>query len=91
MPDPTGPPDTPGTGAPGSPEATLSATRAVLYEAVDGYVRDRRREGDPAERVVVHLKGVVQDALDASVAWDTQRALREEVVHWAIECYYRPA
>jgi hypothetical protein len=86
-----GPTRDPGKDEAGSPDATLATARARLHEAVAAYVRDRRVGGDPAERVLVHLKGVLRDAFDAGESWEVRRDLGEEVVSLAIKCYYRPA
>lgn len=61
----------------------------ALREAVNGYVDEARRRGEPVERVIIDLKQEMRAAgvVDVYVR-PGERALAEPVIRWCIDRYY---
>jgi len=82
--------------------ATLQRESAALVELsaklrddlrgnVSGYAATMRQLGEPAERVVVSVKGMADEALGSArppIPIDEVRSLREDLVRWTIDGYY---
>jgi len=67
------------------------AALLTLREAVEGYVRSRRLDGDPPERMLVTLKATVRDAPADGMHDDDRLLFMDVIVQWGIEEYFRCA
>ena len=67
--------------------AAAQDLRKGLRSVVTAYVSVLRTNGDPPDRVVRLVKDAVEES-NLALPLGEQRALREEVVRWAIEAYY---
>ena len=67
-----------------APDPGLDGLRA----AVVAFARDAHAAGTSSEQVLIQLKRMQVDAHDHSVASIDTRALRQDIVRWAIDGYY---
>jgi hypothetical protein len=68
----------------------VDLARTALRDAVGGYVRALRASGEPSERMLVQVKGVLRETLTDGLPSDERARLHDDVVRWGIEAYYRP-
>jgi hypothetical protein len=60
-----------------------------LQDAIRGFTQRARADGQPVERVIIALKELASMASAASSHPEPEAALREDVVKWCLEEYYR--
>lgn len=77
----------PGDGEP-EPAGELARLVAHLQSTVTSYVRERRREGVPVERVIPEVKCLVREAESCEGWRDPADTLMAQVVRWSIQAYY---
>jgi hypothetical protein len=59
-----------------------------LRSTVVLYVRDRRAEGAPVERVLPEVKALVREAASCEQWFDPADSLMGQAVRWVIEAYF---
>jgi hypothetical protein len=62
--------------------------RDRLRETVTTLASFERAKGEPPERMVVLLKGIVAEAEGEKLDWADAQSLLDDVVRWGIEAYY---
>jgi hypothetical protein len=71
-----------------TPPSSFSPLLADLHDSLTTYVRQRRADGAPVERVLPEVKGIVREAEFAESWPDELGVLMAQVVRWTIEAYY---
>jgi hypothetical protein len=61
-----------------------------LRTSVAAYVRRLRLDGEPPQRMLVRVKGLVGGACPLDMDPGDRRAVVDDVVRWSIHAYYRP-
>lgn len=64
------------------------SARLALRAATAAYVRHLREAGEPPERTLVRVKGILSEAQTSEQQPQERVRLHEDVMRWSIEAYY---